>query len=263
MQTFKNLIWCLLIIGLTVLSHSTGEAQENLILWYSFQGSGNVAKDESGNGNDGTIVGAKRATGKYGKGISIGKEDEYVEIPNVLQPTATIEFWFKPNWDGGDGDTYRLFDATFGDKYFFIGKASEHADFPNNRIGFGFEDAADGDWRDNTMTDASDIISAGNWYHLAVTWEFPGPATFYIDGEEIGSHTAGGFPNLNPNPRIGFNCIDYVAAKYGADGIIDEFAIYAKVLETDEIQRDMEELSLAVEPYEKLSVTWGKIKKSN
>ena len=71
--------------------YSVGEAKDDLLLWFSFQGSGDVAEDLSGNGNDGDIVKATRVDGKYGKGISIGREGEYVEIPNVIQPECNVE----------------------------------------------------------------------------------------------------------------------------------------------------------------------------
>ena len=70
---------------------SAGSAQEGLVQWFTFEGSGDIAKDESGNGNDGTIVGATRVPGRFGKGISIGQKDEYVEIAGaVLQSATTI-----------------------------------------------------------------------------------------------------------------------------------------------------------------------------
>lgn len=258
----KKLILCLLIAGLITVFYSIGETQEGLILWFSFNGSGDVAKDASGNGNDGTIVDAKRVAGKYGQGISIDKQDQYVEISNVLKSPGTIEFWFKPNWNGSDGETYRLFDANTGAIYWTIGKGKETGG-RTNTFGFYFEDASDADFH-NWQIPAKDAIpAAGEWYHIAATWDFDaGDAFFYINGEEVSNVSGlGQFPPLNANPKIGFNVgTNYMPAHNGADGIIDEFAIYIKALEPDEIKRDMTELSLAVKPVDKLATTWGKIK---
>ncbi|MBL7186334.1 MAG: LamG domain-containing protein [Phycisphaerae bacterium] len=243
MQTLRNLNSCLLIAGLIAVFCSTGEAQtgdlqSDLILRFRFEGSGSVAADASGNGNDGTIVGAQRVAGRYGKGLAVGKQDEFVRISNVLTPACTIEFWFKPNWDGSETETYRLFDANTGAIYYMIGKGKTPGD-RDQTFGFYLEDAADADFQD-WETPATDAIpAAGQWYHLATTWDFDaGEAKFYINGEEVGSITGlGNFPPLNPNPTIGFNTdAGYMGATNGADGIIDEFAIYARALTAEEIQ---------------------------
>jgi hypothetical protein len=85
---------------------------------------------------------------------------------------------------------------------------------------------------------------------------------FYVNGEEVASaKDVGAFPPLDTKPRIGFNNQHaYKVADNGADGVIDEFAIYPKALDSNEIQRDMIELVYAVEPSYKLSTLWGRIK---
>lgn len=243
MQTFKNSISCLLTAGLIVVFCCTAEAQdsslqESLILRFRFEGSGDVAADASGNGNDGTIVGAQRTAGRFGKGLAIGARDEHVQISNILTPACTIEFWFKPNWDGSNPATFRLFDANTGAIYFMIGKGKTTGD-RDTTFGFYLEDAADADFQD-WETPATDAIPAANqWYHLATTWDFDaGEARFYINGEEVGSVTGlGNFPTLNTNPVIGFNSnAAYMAASSGADGVIDEFSIYSRALTVEELQ---------------------------
>jgi hypothetical protein len=243
MQTFRNLLSCLLIAGFIAVFYSPVEAQDNplrtdLILWYPFEDAGNVAKDASGNGNDGQIVGAHRVSGKYGNGIAIGNQDEYIEISNILTPAATIEFWFKPNWDGSDTSTYRLFGANTGAIYYMIGKGKTAGD-RDQTFGFYLEDASDADFQDWEI-DATDAIpTADQWYHIATTWDFDaGESRFYINGEEVANITGlGDFPPLNDNPRIGFNTdAGYMPADNGADGIVDEFAIYSRVLTAEEIQ---------------------------
>lgn len=57
---------------------------------------------------------------------------------------------------------------------------------------------------------------------------------FYVNGEEVATaKDIGDFPPLNPNPRIGFNNAPvYKIADHGADGVIDEFAIYSEALDS-------------------------------
>ena len=261
MRRFANLAFCLLVAGLLGISSYVAEAVEP-ILWFSFEDSGDTAKDASGNGNDGTIVGADIvAGGKYGKGLEVGKEDEYVQITNILEPQTTVEFWFKPNWDGTDIETYRLFDACTAPIYFLIGKGKEPGS-KDQTFGLYLEDSSDKDFQ-NWLVPAAGTIEAGNWYHIAATWDFDaGEAKFYINGEEISSVAGlGEFPTLNDNPTIGYNNDSgNMASANGADAIMDEFLIYNVVLGIDDIAKDMKRTIIAVEPSDKLSIAWGKIK---
>ena len=187
----------------------------------------------------------------------MGKEDEYVEMDNILQQVGTIEFWFKPNWDGDAPETYRLFDASAGAFFWSIGKG-EAVGIRVQELGFFHEDAADNDYMNQIN---SDVISAGQWYHLAGTWDFENKESkFYLNGEEVASTNGmGDFPLLSPKIRIGNN-VGPKATKNGPDSVIDEFAIYAKVLEADEIKRDMETSTYVLEPVYGLPTMWGKVK---
>lgn len=48
----------------------------------SDEGSGNVVKDISGNGNDGVVYGAMWVDGKFGKALSFDGKDEYIDCGN-------------------------------------------------------------------------------------------------------------------------------------------------------------------------------------
>ena len=130
-------------------------------------------------------------------------------------------------------------------------------------FGFYLEDAADTDFQEWAVP-VNGTIVANTWYHTATTWDFDaGEAKFYIDGQEVAQVSGlGDFPPLNANPRIGFNVdTGYMPAANGADSIIDEFAIYNRVLGVEEINQDMIELTrVAVESVHKLAVMWGEIK---
>ena len=257
MQMSKSVIFGLLIASLATILCSTGESQ---IVWFPFEGSGKIAEDFSKNGNDGDIAGGSRVAGKYGKGISIGKVDEYIEISNVLEPAGTIEFWFKPNWDGSDAETYRIFDASTAAIFFCIGKGAQIGE-REAELTFCFENAADTDIFLSVI--AEDVIEVGKWHHLAATWDFDASeAMFYVNGEKVASaKDVGDFPPLNTKPRLGFNNQHaYKIAANGADGVIDQFAIYPKALDSNEIQRDIIEITYAVDPSYKLPTLWGRIK---
>lgn len=253
------------ILLLNVMAITTAIAQlpqdKALVLWMG-EGKGDVVKDLSKKGNDGLLKdGAKWTAGKFGSGISLESKGSYLEIPKVLTEEGTIEFWFKPNWDGADGPDYRIFDASLGGIYFFISKGAAHVDITAKDFGFYFEDAADADWQDVEFNPAG-VITKGKWFHVAATWKFNGGNPFlYIDGKQMGTsaNKIGGFPALNDKPRFGTEVIKYIPITNGADGVIDEIAIYTKALTVKEIQADMER-SLAVEATGKLALTWGSLK---
>ena len=84
--------------------------------------------------------------------------------------------------------------------------------------------------------------------------------TYFFNGEEIAKGDGlGEFPVLHANPRFGLEVIRYVPSKNGAQGLIDNIAIYSKALTEKEIKRDMD-ISLSVDVKEKLALTWGSIK---
>jgi len=55
--------------------------EQGLLLYLPFdEGSGKVAKDISGNGNDGQIIDAEWVNGKFGKALSFNGKTAYVEV---------------------------------------------------------------------------------------------------------------------------------------------------------------------------------------
>lgn len=258
-------IYFILVLTLVVsLSAFAGIPKDKDILLWIGEGSGNKAVDGTGNGKDGTFGGSAKwvpGQGKYGAGIALRGKETFLEVPNVITEAGTLLFWFRPDWDGKDDKDYRLFDASLGGIYFFIGKGSAHPDIKPEEFGFYFEAADDGDWQDVDF-DPTNIIKKEKWFHLAVTWDFTGDAPFvYIDGKEQATSRkiTGGFPALHEKPRFGWETVQYVAMNNGAEGIIDEISFWARALEENEIQ-EMMDVSLDVEAVGKLAVTWSQLK---
>jgi hypothetical protein len=210
----------------------------SLIGWWRLdESSGTTATDSSGRSNDASLGGsATHTAGLYGGGVYCDGTEAYVAIPGILTPTCTVAFWFKPDWNGTDPSDYRLFDASLGDKYFFIGKGANHADITPQDFGFYFEDAADTDWQGIEIVAAGNI-TANTWYHVAVTWQFGGgPAILYLNGTEIARGTnLGAFPNLFANPRFGYQTITYIPITHGAAAVLDDIKVFNRVLTAEEI----------------------------
>ena len=152
-----------------------------------------------------------------------------------------------------------------GGIYFFISKGADHGDINPAEFGFYFEDKADKDWQQIEF-DPKGKIRKNGWFHIAATWEFTTrgkssqEAYLLFNGEEIAKGDGlGEFPVLHANPRFGLEVIKYVPSKNGAQGLIDNIAIYSKALTEKEVKRDMD-ISLSVDIKEKLALTWGSIK---
>lgn len=203
----KRVYLVLLISTFVVVSAFAGIPDDaDIFLWIG-EGSGNKAVDGTGNGNDGTFGGAAKwvaGQGKYGAGIALRGKETFLEVPNVITEAGSVLFWFRPDWDGKDDKDYRLFDASLGGIYFFIGKGSAHPDIRPEEFGFYFEAADDGDWQDVDF-DPTDIIKKEKWFHCAVTWDFTGDAPFvYIDGKEQATSRkiTGGFSGTSRKTEI-------------------------------------------------------------
>jgi hypothetical protein len=79
--------------------------------WHFDEGSGNIVKDSSGNGNDGTIYGAAWAQGKLGKALRFDGSNDYVSVsdhPNLeFSPCITVEAWVNiDNYPAYAGNPY-------------------------------------------------------------------------------------------------------------------------------------------------------------
>ena len=101
----KSLILALLVGTIFLVFPFGGKAvqgDDSLKLYLPFEeGKGKVAKDKSGNGNDGTLEGdTKWIDGKYGKAISLNGKASGVTVPDSdsldTPDEITVEAWIYP-----------------------------------------------------------------------------------------------------------------------------------------------------------------------
>jgi len=100
-KKIKTIVGTLILIALTgMFAGVHAQDDDGLVAgWHFDEGSGSVAKDSSGNGNDGTIHGATWVDGKFGKALSFDGEDDYVSVTTPLtnvENTFTMELWVYP-----------------------------------------------------------------------------------------------------------------------------------------------------------------------
>jgi len=94
-------VTCAILVGSAVWLQTSGVAQAaiinphpGLVGWWRFdEGIGNAAGDSSGNGNNGTILGATWVAGNFGNALSFQASDasKYVDIPDALSISPTTQ----------------------------------------------------------------------------------------------------------------------------------------------------------------------------
>ena len=260
----KVLLWSVvsfIFIGLYALHCIADPVDEHTRgLWLFDEGSGNVAVDSSGNGNDGDIVLAKWVEGKFGGALEfdgIAGVDDYVEIQpsqslNITGRGLTMEAWVFVN--------------------------SHQAD--NIRIIQGYNFDVSGGWSlvisqaNNSVTcwiigvigfsQGPTMVPTEEWAHIAVTFDGK-TVKNYLNGElDLEADSTASVP-----PR-GLEEPLYISRHFlsralddpeNLDGIIDEVRISSIARTQAEIQETMEVgLQIAVESLNKVATTWGSLK---
>jgi len=209
---------------------------EGLVGYWSFdEGSGSIAHDYSGNGNDGTIYGATWiSNGKINGALSFDGMDDYVDFENPVLNTApyTVCVWVKAE-SIVPGENYYIManGGERGDSYGFFMKIDE---FNDNQWEFGVKDSSgQGDWIDIPGSSTS-------WTFLCGTWDGSldsNSVKLYINGNLVGTGSPHSYPvGSAVNLRIGAPTLDNWITEHSWYGIIDEVRIYNRVLSDAEIQ---------------------------
>lgn len=228
---------------------------DGMVCYLKFEeGNGNIALDSVGN-NDGTIIGGATYTvGKVGSALILDGVDDYIDFGDTLksyfQGSFTISLWTKP----ADGQ------PNAGDAEYYFGYY--YRDYPRNRLNMLLRPAdipnpgsLTFNYWTNDITPNAQTISpvfqdgGGNWYHVAIvaddTIKGVGGLKIYVDGveKELDQSHPGDTSEIDLSLfDIPYNFVlgagNYAGViKNFINGIIDEFAIYNRVLTPEEIQQ--------------------------
>ncbi len=187
-------------------------------LWHFNEGEGNLLDDSSGNGNEGVIHGANWTDGVMGGALEFDGVDDYVNCGNSasldIGTVHTIEARIKLNnkdnvvlltKKGSNNDYSHYF---FDDKIYYK---------------VGIEEPVTVDW-DYTLP----MVES---HHVVIT-RSETSVDFYIDGEQQGRTQT-----LSANNPARFDFLSgFDAGGIYVKGIIDEVAIYKRVLNESEIR---------------------------
>jgi hypothetical protein len=235
-------------VVVTSVSHAR-EVDKSLVLYLPFEeGKGDVAQDASQYGHDGKLVNnPKWVEGKIGQGLEL-TGNNYVQVtiadPLQLREVFTTEFWVKR--DAAQPTTWNYMVAAGTLKWAVIYNTDQKVYIWSQ---------SGGAWQQRLVTDKP---LTTDWTHIAATYDIKQGVTLYFNAEKAG---AGAKP---PTVDVIDGSVMVGARHPGQEffkGVIDEVALYNRIIELDEIKRDMEAIGgAAVFPKDKLTTTWGRIK---
>jgi hypothetical protein len=220
---YRKLIY--LVLFVLVLSVAlTGTTKAELVGWWRFdEGSGTIANDSSGNGNDGSFNGDPQwVVGNFGGALEFDGTDDYVEVPDneslQLWERFTLAAWIYQM----ESSSSRIIDK--------IGAGTANGPHLDTHPGTTLRSCS------GTCVSTATDYTLEEWHHVAVTFD-EGDVKLYIDGSIEGEGSA-------PSPLAG----NSLSLRIGADsngqslfiGLIDDARVYNRALTEAEILAAME-----------------------
>jgi len=250
--TISSIILTLLMAG--TAGAASLDIDRLLLYWPCDEGGGDTLTDASGNGFDADILGGDHSweDAKFDKGVRL--KSAYGQVKgNVIGSTSgtgeiTLSCWFimheHVTYDGlisieapvGDCCEYRLMVNPSFNPFW---NAGHHVDKSLGNFTFELD----------------------TWYHYALTADGDS-GKIYVDGEFIGEQAEGfDLPDFQ-EVTVYLGTGESPGTWPVEDTTFDEVMIWDKALTEDEIKELMEGGILAVQPHDKLAVTWAKLKVS-
>ncbi len=246
-------VMVVVLAALVATAYAAVDPDSVVGLWLLGDGSGEIAADSSGNGNDGAIVGATWTDGHRGNALALDGAS-HVAIP----ASETTDDYL-------DGFTYMLW-VDVGSVPNANSRVMER-DWHNPTIQTG-----ESDFYGSVVTGANNIDSGirggehtpGEWAHVALTHD-GATLTLYSGGEPVNESSVGPptFTDANDTGAIWLG--QWKAAGWDLTGRIDEVAAFSAALGQADIQALMNEgleatLITAVAPAGKAATTWAALK---
>ena len=206
--------------------------------WNFDEGSGTVANDTSGSGNNGTINGASWIAGKIGSGaLSFDGTGNYVNLgsPSSLdfsqENAFTISAWVYP--DGAIGS----YAAIFSRGGVNVGNTNTVYHLSSNNAGTGWS-ATISDGTNLVINSALNTIVQRTWQHMTLVWNGT-TLILYKDASVIDSDTNVSFTGLWDGNDASDRYVNVGRdAKNGGHlwpGNIDDVRVYSRALSASEI----------------------------
>ena len=220
-------------IGVTISPSGSVDLNRGLVAYYSFDNCD--ARDDSGNGNDGTIMGDPQCVdGVHGKAFYFDGVDDYIDLGNINNRNGdfTLVAWVKIN------DVY--------EKGEIVAKG-DTCQYPGYKI--SYNTAGKGEFFEGSMVNTNgyyyEIFSSGTpqtdlYYQVVFTLENFGTdqtlLKLYIDGslDNQAIKSTSGW-DITSDARFNIAYSEDSNCPYFFNGIIDEVRIYNRALSAEEV----------------------------
>nr|WP_136251357.1 LamG domain-containing protein [Ningiella ruwaisensis] len=148
-----------------------------------------------------------------------------------------VSFWYRSTVDWGSVGRQQIFDATRGNKYFYLAIRTD------GKLAFGAEDVND---RDVQLTFNSPRFAADEWVHIALSWNYDTHRmTLILNGTtEFTRGWNNDYGNIAPYGTLTFgdNKSTYLVVDMtgnSANGYFDEIRVYREMVTKAQAQADM------------------------
>ncbi|MHC4560510.1 MAG: LamG domain-containing protein, partial [Planctomycetota bacterium] len=218
-NTYKGNVWSFSTLPIFEM------ADPNLVGWWKFdEGSGDIALDFSGYGNDGELRGTtERVDGILGGALDL-TGDDYVVIDGVVDDITstniTLSIWIKST-QGNQGDMFAANDSASGHPLEFY-------------IEGGYPGRYDGG--DTTYTTAP-VVGDGQWHMMTYVRE-GNTGYIYVDGVQAVRDTASFDLSSVTRWSIGQEWDDSTPSNFYV-GMVDDARFYNSALTADQVQELM------------------------
>jgi hypothetical protein len=209
----------------------TSTVKAELVGWWRFdEGSGTVANDSSGNGNNGTLNGDPQwVLGYFGNALEFDGVDDWLDCgsdPSLDLTTWTITFWLKVN-ENKNYNGYIVKGNDAAENYEILTYGDGHFHFP-----ILFTDGS----RTYGNTDPG-ICIVGEWAHYTYSYDSSQGRRFYKNGELVFEDTESGIPQTS---TVSLSIGNEQPMSRYVNGAMDDIRIYNHLLSEPEILAAME-----------------------
>jgi hypothetical protein len=205
-----------------------------IVARYDFdEGSGTTATDSSGNGLDGSIVGASWATGVVGSALDFSGGGSWVDLGNDpafdIEADISIEAWIYVY--GSTGDHQMVLS-----KWYEGGTAHQAYIMELQPDGVSLQMALKDVSPDSVpgLPYHTDPIPWGEWVHVAATYDGT-TERIYVNGIEDTAFEASG-PLRITSAKVFIGAHDSSGDRNGWNGLIDELRLYCRALSAEEVE---------------------------
>jgi hypothetical protein len=239
-------MFLLCTIGMAITGSTGSDGSETIFAasniiahWELDEGTGTIAHDSSGNGNDGMIDGPSWVQGLQRSALLFNSVDDRLTVPDDdvldIQGAISIEVWFKGSSYTGNGRT----DGNILVCKFGSAPEGQYAIATYMGGGIRFWLAGDGI---HSVLDIPAILTADKWHYVVGTWD-TSFMSLYLDGD-LQASLPTPFQSLRstefPDDDLTIGHHSMSGVQWPFDGTIDNVTIWDVCLGMEQIEENYE-----------------------